>query len=342
MNAQDADARGGGVAAEGAEASHGRAILAYALKMQFFLGLDGGGTKTDAVLMSEAGTIAAKAQAGPSNPLRVGFGSALAAIREAADRALAGAGAERTQLAGICAGLAGAGPPESAEKMRSLLAAEFPGVALQVCTDLDLALAATGRGPALVLIAGTGSGAIGRNAKGETARAGAYGSQIGDEGSAYEIGRRAVLTAMREQDRTGKDSELGKRLLRELGCANWSEVKTRAQTASDEVFPRMFSVVAALAESGDATAQGILRAAAYELTGVAVVLAQRLRLSETEFLLAKMGGMTGRSKFLDELLGERLRVNFPQARIGALPMTPAEAAGRMALELREGSPSARA
>src|SRR5579884_1204239 len=321
VNAQDADARGGRVAAEGAEASHGRAILAYALKMQFFLGLDGGGTKTDAVLMSEAGTIAAKAQAGPSNPLRVGFGSALAAI---------------------CAGLAGAGPPESAEKMRSLLAAEFPGVALQVCTDLDLALAATGRGPALVLIAGTGSGAIGRNAKGETARAGAYGSQIGDEGSAYEIGRRAVLTAMREQDRTGKDSELGKRLLRELGCANWSEVKTRAQTASDEVFPRMFSVVAALAESGDATAQGILRAAAYELTGVAVVLAQRLRLSETEFLLAKMGGMTGRSKFLDELLDERLRVNFPQARIGALPMTPAEAAGRMALELREGSPSARA
>src|SRR5579884_1047898 len=297
VNAQDADARGGGVAAEGAEASHGRAILAYALKMQFLLGLDGGGTKPDAVLMSEAGTIAAKAQAGPSNPLRVGFGSALAAIREAADRALAGAGAERTQLAGICAGLAGAGPPESAEKMRSLLAEEFPGVALQVCTDLDLALAATGRGPALVLIAGTGSGAIGRNAKGETARAGAYGSQIGDEGSAYEIGRRAVLTAMREQDRTGKDSELGKRLL---------------------------------------------RAAAYELNGVAVVLAQRLRLSETEFLLAKMGGMTGRSKFLDELLDERLRVNFPQARIGALPMTPAEAAGRMALELREGSPSARA
>src|SRR5579885_2515871 len=157
-----------------------------------------------------------------------------------------------------------------------------------------------------------------------------------------KLGRRAVLTAMREQDRTGKDSELGKRLLRELGCANWSEVKTRAQTASDEVFPRMFSVVAALAESGDATAQGILRAAAYELTGVAVVLAQRLRLSETEVLLAKMGRMTGRSKLLDEILGERLRVNFPQARIGALPMTPAEAAGRMALELREGSPSARA
>lgn len=310
--------------------------------MQFFLGLDGGGTKTDAALVTEAGAIAATAQAGPSNPLRVGFGSALAAVREAAERALAQAHAERAQLAAICAGLAGAGPSESAEKIRTLLAAEFPGVRLRVCTDLDLALAATGGGPAIVLLAGTGSGAIGRNAKGETARSGAYGSQIGDEGSAYEIGRRAVLTAMREYDRTGEDSTLGKRLLRELGCANWSEVKTRAQTASDEVFPRMFSVVAALAESGDAAAQGILRAAAYELMGVAVVLAQRLRLSETEFLLAKMGGIIGRSKYLEELLDERLRVNFPHAKIGSLPVTPAEAAARMALELREASPSARA
>ena len=310
--------------------------------MRLFLGLDGGGTKTDAVLMTESGAIAATAQAGPSNPLRVGFGSALASVREAADRALKQARAERTQLAAICAGLAGAGPPESLEKLHCLLGSEFSGIALRVCTDLDLALAATGEGPAIVLIAGTGSGAVGRNASGETARSGGYGSQIGDEGSAYEIGRRAVLAAMRDHDRTGEDSPLGKRLLRELGCSNWSDVKTRAQAASDEVFPRMFSVVAALAESGDASAQGILRAAAYELTGVAVLLAQRLHLSEAEFLLAKMGGLIGRSKYLEDLLDERLRINFPNAKIGSLPVSPAEAAARMARGLLQHSPAAKA
>lgn len=249
------------------------------------------------------------------------------------------AGSNHQEIAALCAGLAGAGPPESAEKIRALLAAEFPHSKLRICTDLDLALAAAGAGPAIVLLAGTGSFAVGRNAADETARAGGYGSQIGDEGSAYDIGRRAVLVAMHENDRTGDDSPLGQRLLRELGCASWSEVKVRAQAASDEVFPRLFSVVASLADVGDAPSQGILRAAAFDLASLAENLANRLRLRRTRFYLAKTGGMMGRSKFLNAQLDERLRNSFPEAGIGGLKISPAEAAGRLALELlaREGA-----
>jgi N-acetylglucosamine kinase-like BadF-type ATPase len=182
------------------------------------------------------------------------------------------------------------------------------------------------------LLAGTGSFAIARNAAGEMARAGGYGSQIGDEGSAYDIGRRAVLAAMHENDRTGADSVLGQRLLRELGVATWSEVKSRAQAASDEVFPRLFSVVAALAETGDAAAQGILRAAAVDLALQSENVATRLGL-RGRFFLAKTGGMMGRSKFLEAQLDERLRRAFPEAEIGQLKMSAAEAAGHMALQL---------
>ncbi|MGB9465151.1 MAG: BadF/BadG/BcrA/BcrD ATPase family protein, partial [Candidatus Acidiferrum sp.] len=64
-------------------------ILAYAFCMRYVLGFDGGGTKTDCVLMDESGAILARAQAGPSNPLRVGFGAAITAIREAARQAVA-------------------------------------------------------------------------------------------------------------------------------------------------------------------------------------------------------------------------------------------------------------
>jgi N-acetylglucosamine kinase-like BadF-type ATPase len=310
------------------------AFLAYAFCMRFVLGFDGGGTKTDCVLMDEQGKILARSQAGPSNPLRVGFGAAISSIREAARQAMAQATvAGNWPAAAICAGLAGAGPAESAEKIYALLAAEFPESKIQVCTDLDLALAATGDGAAIVLLAGTGSFAVGRNAAGETARAGGYGSQIGDEGSAYDIGRWAVLTAMHENDRTGADALLGQRLLRELCCANWSEVKARAQAASDEVFPRLFSVVAALADTADSTAQGILRAAAFDLAGLAQNLAERLRMRETHFLLAKTGGMIGRCKFLETELDEVLRLSFPQAEIGGLRVSPAEAAARMALRI---------
>ena len=314
--------------------------------MRFVLGFDGGGTKTDCVLMDESGTILARSQAGPSNPLRVGFGAAITSIREAARQARAQAAlADGSTAAALCAGLAGAGPPESAEKIRALLAAEFPESKIQVCTDLDLALAATGDGSVIVLLAGTGSFAVGRNTAGETARAGGYGSQIGDEGSAYDIGRRAVLTAMHENDRTGADSLLGQRLLRELGCANWSDVKARAQAASDEVFPRLFSVIAMVADwletpsetpsetSARNSAKGILRAAAFDLAALADNLAERLHLRGTRFAVAKTGGMIGRSKYLESQIDERLKNAFPQAEVGALQGSPAEAAARMALRL---------
>jgi N-acetylglucosamine kinase len=317
-------------------------ILAYSLCMRFVLGFDGGGTKTDCVLMDESGAILARSQSGPSNPLRVGFGAAISSIREAAGAAISQAKlpGEATATA-LCAGLAGAGPPESAEKIRALLAAEFPEAKVQVCTDLDLALAATGDGPVIVLLAGTGSFAVGRNTAGETARAGGYGSQIGDEGSAYDIGRRAVLTAMHENDRTGADALLGQRLLRELGCADWSEVKARAQAASDEVFPRLFSVVAAVADSYESSvgplakssAEGILRAAAFDLAMLAENLAERLQLRGALVTLAKTGGMIGRSNYLETQLDERLRIAFPGAQIGLLRVPPAEAAAKLALLL---------
>src|SRR6202790_33837 len=314
--------------------------------MRFVLGFDGGGTKTDCVLMDESGAILGRSHAGPSNPLRVGFGAAMASVREAARQVLAQAGLpESSTAAALCAGLAGAGPPESAEKIRTLLAAEFPQSMILMCTDLDLALEAAGDGPAIVLIAGTGSAAIGRNAAKESGRAGGYGSQIGDEGSAYDIGRRAVLTAMHENDRTGVDALLGQRLLRELGCANWSEVKVRAQAASDEVFPRLFSVVATVADwsetspqtseeaSAKSSARAILRAAALDLALLVENLAERLHLRGLPFLLAKTGGMIGRCKFLDAQLDEGLRVSFPKAEIGLLRVLPAEAAARKAVRL---------
>jgi N-acetylglucosamine kinase-like BadF-type ATPase len=314
--------------------------------MRFVLGFDGGGTKTDCVLMDEAGAVLARSMAGPSNPLRVGFGAALASIREAARQAIAHAKLPAdSKAAAVCAGLAGAGPPESAEKIRALLAAEFAEAKVEVCTDLHLALAATGDGPAIVLLAGTGSFAVGRNLAGETARAGGYGSQIGDEGSAYDVGRRAVLTAMHENDRTGRDSLLGQRLLRELACASWSEVKAKAQTASDEVFPRLFAVVATVAEwietptetpeqtAARNEARGILRAAAFDLASLAENLGERLRLRGTRFFIAKTGGMMGRSKYLEAQLDERLKNAFPEAEIGGLRISAAEAAARLALGL---------
>ena len=307
--------------------------LAYALGMRFVLGFDGGGTKTECILMDEARVVRAQGRSGPSNPMRVGFGGALAAVCEAGGIAIQNAGLTLQDISLVCAGLAGAAQPESELKMKRLLSEEFPGIAVHVCTDLDLTLEATGDGPAIVLIAGTGSGAVGRDRAGHIARVGAHGFLLGDEGSAYDIGRRAVIDALRESDRGHADSPLSVRILQELGIEDWEKIHVRVYGQADEVFPRVFPVVAAAAEEGDGSARELLRTAAEDLAGLVKDLMERLALDAQKFLLVKSGGMIGRSAYFDQQIDERLRAAAPEAVFGGLAVSPAEAAARLALRL---------
>lgn len=283
--------------------------------------------------MDDSGNILARTRSGPSNPYRAGVQASFAALQDAAQGAIAKARVQPSSVIALCAGLAGAGWKELASEMRSALVAGFPGALVQVCTDLDLTLAAAGVGPVIVLIAGTGSAAIGRDAQGRVARTGGYGPQLGDAGSAYDIGRRAMLAALGERDRTGEDSALGKQLLRQTGCNDWLEVRERARHCADEVFPKAFPVVAAAADAGDETARSLLRDAAHDLATLVANLAERLGLRNTAFLLAKSGGTVGRSAYFDAQADRCLREMAPSAQIGLLPISLAEAAARLALKL---------
>ena len=314
-------------------AAEKKLLLAYASSMRYVLGFDGGGTKTECVLMDEARHVAAISRGGPSNPMRVGFDSAFAAVCEAARIATLSAGVPRENVVSLCAGLAGAAHPESAQKMKALLEKEFPETKVRVCTDLDLTLAATGEGPAIVLIAGTGSAAVGRDADGRSCRVGGHGYLLGDTGSAYHVGQQAVAGALRHFERTGADMPLGQRILEKAGAPSWVELQARINAAPDEVLPRLFPVVLQAAESDDATARALLEDCAQALAEQVRDLAERLQLQSQKFLLAKTGGMLGRSTYFDERLDFHLRKAAVLAQLGELQLSPAEAAARLALRL---------
>src|SRR5437763_42248 len=196
--------------------------------MDYVLGLDGGGTKTECVLMDPAGKILARSFSGPSNPWRVGVESATREIEKAADLSFEEAQVARNVIVALGAGLAGTGNPELKERMHASLRGAFPGAAVSIFTDLEIALAAAGEGPVIVLVAGTGSAAIGRNAQGQIWRTGGQGPRFGDDGSAFDIGSRAVARAMKERDQHGKDSILGMKILEQLDYASWPELQERA------------------------------------------------------------------------------------------------------------------
>jgi N-acetylglucosamine kinase-like BadF-type ATPase len=307
--------------------------IEYPHPMHYVLGFDGGGTKTECVLLDSQKQIRATTRSGPSNPFRIGHEAATVALTEAAQSAAREAGIEVREIAALCAGLAGVGSAQSREEMQRQIANAFPSTKIRLITDLELALEAIPQPAAIVLVAGTGSSALGCDLQGHTARSGGHGPLLSDQGSAYDVGRQAVAAAVLDRDRTGSDTPMGAEILRQLKFSNWTELRDRARSAADEVFPRVFPVVAQAAEAGDARAQSLLRKAAQDIAVLADVLVDRLKLRDSAIYIAKTGGMISASKFFDNQLDAQLETIAPRATIGLLPVAPAEAAAHLALEL---------
>jgi glucosamine kinase len=309
--------------------------------MGYSLGFDGGGTKTDCVLLDANGAVIGEGHGGPANPLRSGYDGAFSSLREAAVGALGAARIRPVDITSVCAGLAGAGRRSVVRRMMVFLSREFPVAVTQVATDFEVALeAAAGAGPGVILIAGTGSVAYGRNAAGETARAGGYGPSIGDEGSAFEIGRRAVSAVARSRDVDAPVTVLAEMISAALDCPDWDDLLLRIMKNPDDVFPKLFPVVADAANSDDSAAKEIMFVSAIGLGHLAMIVIRRLGMKDQEFPLVKCGGVFGHCTVLDSLLDSVLASGALRAKISRLEISPALGAARMAARLSELPPQA--
>ncbi len=302
--------------------------------MNYFIGFDGGGTKTEAVLLDTQGQLAGRGLSGPSNPLRVGFEPAFANLRSAAEKALSAARADAKQVRGVCAGLAGAGSRRIVKRVMAFLVETFPGADVHVTTDASVALeAATDGGPGVILIAGTGSIALGRNAAGQTARAGGMGPWVGDEGSAFDIGRRGVMAVARARDGLAPVTLLAEMIPAALEVPNFYSLLERVAESHEKVFPRIFPLVVDAADLGDDPSREILFTAALALSQIALSVARRLNLADQKFILAKSGGVFGHSELLDGALDALLVSGAPKVKIQQLEVSPAVGAARWAMRL---------
>jgi N-acetylglucosamine kinase-like BadF-type ATPase len=299
--------------------------------MKCVLGFDGGGTKTECVALNEAGAILARGRGPASNPTRIGFPAALAGIRETAVSTI-NSTRPSLEVIAVCAGLAGTARPENRDQMRQFLKKQFPHALVDVRTDLELMLSTMPAGPAIVLVAGTGSGAIGRDPAGLVKREGGLGPANSDEGSAFAIGR-AAIAASRFSDSSMAAKELARAILRHLGCSTWSEVDAKSEMNADDVYPRVFPVVAAAADAGNSLAQSLLSSAAEKLAAVSYRLAEALDLLQQKCPLGKVGGTIGRSRFFDDAMDHELHRCLPQAIISSPSAKPAEVAAWIALQL---------
>jgi N-acetylglucosamine kinase-like BadF-type ATPase len=305
-----------------------------ASEASYSLGFDGGGSKTECVLADAEGRIAARATAGPSNPLRTGYARAWFALSEAGDRVLEAAKIRASDITAICAGLGGAGRTGVVRRVTSFLRGSYPNAVIEVTTDLEIALeAAFGAGEGIILLAGTGSAAFGRDTSGRSARAGGKGPWVSDEGSAFDIGRQAVRAVTLAEEHRGPASKLSERLFALHQCRAWDSLSERIAKNPDDVFPKTFPLVAELADKGDTVSREIMTQAAASLVDLAAAVASDLGWSDREFRLAKVGGAHGRSTFFDAAIDAELRRRLPLAYEIPVEKSSAEAAVRIAIRL---------
>lgn len=241
---------------------------------RILIGADVGGSKT-AVGVSDGETILARAD-GAGAAIRPGRALASASvIAEVVRKALAGAG----RLSGdvLYVGAAGAGRQPERDELRKALRAENLAPLVVVSTDIEIALAAVfDTGPGIVVSAGTGSVAVGRDRAGKQRRIGGYGWQMGDEGSGYAIGRAALGAVSRAADGRSPRTALSERVLAATRSEGFDDLIRWAAGASPAEVASLAPHVLEVAAHGDTLAQGICDYAARELTQLALHILPRL------------------------------------------------------------------
>lgn len=298
------------------------------VRMEIFLGIDGGGTKTRCAV-GDRTSVLAEASSGGSNVVRVGEGRARSALHSAIQEACDAAEVRAGDVERACIGVAGAGRPEIRDAVKKLVA-EILTCEIEVVGDMEIAMqAAFGEGPGLIVIAGTGSIAYGRNAAAETARAGGRGFAISDEGSGHWIGRAAIATSLRAVD-DGENPALLAEILKALKLDTVDQLVLAANATPPPDFSSLMPAVVRAAESDDGRARQLLIRAGNELAALGSTILRRLFHHDDRLQVAMCGGVFVNSALVRDTFSRSLQAANGKVEIQPHVVQPVEGALQLA------------
>jgi N-acetylglucosamine kinase len=306
------------------------------------VGIDGGATRTRAVLAAFDGRVLGYGQGGPSNYDDVGIISTRQNVSNAIHQALHEAGHPTPEIKAVFLGMAGV-VSQSDRNIILEIASGIPGIqqaALQVDHDLRIALAGGLIGePGIVLIAGTGSSCYGTNSKGLTLRVGGWGHLLDDVGSSYFLGLQAIINAARAADGRIPPTLLTAKVLQRLEIPDVQHVMWRVYHKGLQ--PAEIAALAPLvidaAEEGDTASLQIISKGVSELALLAQTAAQRLgycnegSLEQESLRVVLSGGLVKSSRFYRGNLLTAIHEKLPHAQTLPPILPPAFGAALLAL-----------
>jgi glucosamine kinase len=287
--------------------------------MALYLGIDAGGTKTDSAV-SNGAELLGQASGGSCKLARVSRQEARENLQSVIQRACEAARVLPRDIQHVCFGLAGASLPEAVKWAQDTIREIAPSATTYVAGDHIIAhRAAFGTSHGVLVIAGTGSIAFGRNPKGQTARAGGWGPSVSDEGSAFWVGREAVIAALRAYD-LGTDIGLLPVIAQAWKVA--PEDVIRLANASEPLFTELAAPVTAAAEVGDPAARAITGRAGEALAGLAGAVIHRLWPEGGVVPVALSGGVLQGSALVRQSFKEAMRGKHPEAAVSFAVVRP--------------------
>ena len=300
----------------------------------FVVGIDGGGSKTRAILADDQGNSITEAS-GAGSAVRPGEAEQSAGVIAGVVRdVLEEAERKDTQPRVLCVGVAGVGRESEREALWEALVTHQLAEEVVVMSDLAIALEdAFGDGPGVLLIAGTGSSAYGRGPAGNTARCGGWGSIIGDEGGGAWIGRRALSVVAAAADGREPETALTGAILTATETTETAGLIRWAAGASAGGLATLAPVVMTVADGGDLRANSIISMAVEELALHVRALARQLFTDERASVpVALAGGLLRKGSSMRKRLEHRLKTAVPGAHLQSGDVDPARGAVRAALK----------
>lgn len=294
--------------------------------MQYFIGMDGGGTKTACVLVDSNLNVLHKCAGGASNFLIIGTDTVSRHLSNLINECLSSAKIKAGEISGIVLGTTGAGRRNDAEKMENDFTqfAKSNGLgalSFRVESDARVALEGAFAGnPGSILIAGTGSIMFGKDEKGEIHRVGGFGRFIGDEGSGYSIGRNGLKELAKSYDGRGAQTLLSKLASERFELASPESIINAVYKNNFDI-ASIAPLVIEAAERNDDICLNILNEECMEL--MLHITAMKKKINTDILNISLIGGIVSSDNFFSRMFKKRVSENFPFAKI-KLPEFPPE------------------
>jgi N-acetylglucosamine kinase-like BadF-type ATPase len=286
--------------------------------MKYLIGIDGGGTKTDCAIADLSGKIIHQTTGKPSNFLVIGVEEAVENLFALIEENLFALEGDFADVKQIVIGVAGAGREEDAKLLEKSFKdyadqerIHFKGV--KVLSDAHIALeGAFPNSAGCILIAGTGSILFGKDDKGVIHRVGGFGRLIGDEGSGYSIGRKALNAVSKASDGRGEETMISELLDAKMNHNTSKNIINKVYNEKLDV-ASVARIVIEAAEEGDPIAEDILDEEADELVLHIRSLIDKIHTNNINVSFS--GSLIDNKNFYSDLLKNKIKSTLPNVKI---------------------------